>query len=151
VFVMHHLRLLRRISVAPAVWNGMSVAVKIIARDKITQQQRLSILNEVANLQTLMHPNCVRVMGATEQPALHVSLVTEWLHGGSLAEHLRLNPSATEQHRVALFNHVCSAGAARPHHSSPLLYVHFHVSVSSHFLHQLLTSILALPPPSATD
>ena len=147
MFVFQRLRLQRRISVAPAVWNGMSVAVKIIARDKITQQQRLSILNEVANLQTLMHPNCVRVMGATEQPALHVSLVTEWLHGGSLAEHLHRNTSATEQHRLDLFIHVCSAGAAPPHH---YITARFHVSVPSHYLHQLLTSTLALPPPSAT-
>jgi serine/threonine protein kinase len=89
----------------------MSVAVKVIARGEITPQQRSGIVNEVASLQTLMHPNLVRVLGVTEQPARHVSLVAEWLHGGTLADFLRRDPCANEQHRLDIFINVCSAGA----------------------------------------
>lgn len=88
----------------------MSVAVKIIARGEITQQMRSSIRSEVAEMMLLMHPNCVRVLGFTEQPTVHVSLVTEWLLGGNMAQFLRSTPSASEEHRLDLFVHVCSAG-----------------------------------------
>jgi serine/threonine protein kinase len=91
----------------------MSVAVKIIARGEITQQMRSSIKSEVAEMMLLMHPNCVRVLGFTEQPTMHVSLVTEWLLGGNMAQFLRSTPSASEEHRLDLFVHVCSAGARR--------------------------------------
>ena len=89
----------------------MAVAVKLIVRGEIEQQQRSRIANEVAEMLTVMHPNCIRVLGLTEQPAQHASLVTEWLHGGTLAELLRRNPSVNELHRLDLFINVCSAGA----------------------------------------
>lgn len=91
----------------------MSVAVKIIVRGEIAQQVRVSIEREVADMMSLMHPNCVRVLGLTVHPAQHVSLVTEWLHGGSLAHHLRQVPSASEERRLDMFIHVCSAGTVR--------------------------------------
>jgi serine/threonine protein kinase len=100
----------RRVSVVPASWNGMAVAVKLIVRGEIEQQQRSRIANEVAEMLTVMHPNCIRVLGLTEQPAQHVSLVTEWLHGGTLAQLLRRNPTVNELHRLDLFINVCSAG-----------------------------------------
>jgi serine/threonine protein kinase len=96
--------------VARATWNGASVAVKVIARGEISRQLRTSIESEVADVMSLTHPNCVRVLGLTAQPAHHVSLVTEWLHGGSLADFLRRTPSASEHYRLDLFIHVCSAG-----------------------------------------
>jgi len=104
----------KRISVARAVWNGMHVAVKIIVRGSTTQAQRASIVNEVAAVQAIMHPNCIRVFGFTEQPSQHVSLVTEWLQGGSLLDFLASSPPAPEQHRLDIFISVCSAGKSNP-------------------------------------
>ena len=105
---------IKRIAVAHAQWNGMHVAVKIIIRGSTTQAQRATIAGEVALVQSLMHPNCVRVFGLAEQPSQHVSLVTEWLEGGSLLEFLTRSPSAPEQHRLDIFINVCSAGAPPP-------------------------------------
>jgi serine/threonine protein kinase len=101
-----------RTTVACATWNGVSVAVKSIIQGEITPQLLKSIESEVADLMSSMHPNCIRVLGLTSQPAQHVSLVTEWLQGGSLALLLRQVPRASEERRLDMFIHVCSAGGS---------------------------------------
>jgi serine/threonine protein kinase len=61
-------------------------------------------------LQAIMHPNCLRVFGLTEQPGQHVSLVTERLEGGTLADMLFHGSLRSESHRLDVFTNVCSAG-----------------------------------------
>ncbi len=127
----------------------MSVAVKVLARGEITPQQRSDIVNEVAALQSLMHPNLIRVLGLTEQPARHLSIVTEWLHGGSLAEFLRRNPSANEHQRLDIFINVCSAGTAshfRPYDRGWVLVASFQPRNCPFTSHQ---SIAFTPTPAA--
>jgi serine/threonine protein kinase len=147
-----------RVSVVPASWNGMAVAVKLIVRGEIDQQQRSIIANEVAEMLTVMHPNCIRVLGLTEQPAQHASLVTEWLHGGTLAELLRRNPCVNEQHRLDLFINVCSAGrflvpceslsttATHPHTFPPAAHIHSETSGAIGIGHRLTPEHVYLTP-----
>ena len=125
----------------------MRVAVKTIVRGEVAPEIRELIVNEVADMLKVMHPNCIRTLGVTEHPGRHVSLVVEWLDGGALCDLLQRSPSASEQRRLDVFMNVCSAGLHLP--PSP---THFY----QHLLRNLspppqcITSPSQPPAPSAT-
>uniref|UniRef100_A0A2P2L5V9 non-specific serine/threonine protein kinase n=2 Tax=Rhizophora mucronata TaxID=61149 RepID=A0A2P2L5V9_RHIMU len=68
-------------------WHGSEVAVKILERDFYAEGFK-EFLSEVAIMKRLRHPNIVLFMGAVTQPP-HLSIVTEYLSGGSLHKLLR--------------------------------------------------------------
>jgi serine/threonine protein kinase len=115
----------------------MHVAVKTIVRGEVAPELRELIVDEVADMLKVMHPNCIRTLGVTEHPGRHVSLVVEWLDGGALCDLLQRSPSASEQRRLDVFMNVCSAGLHLP--SSP-----------THFKQYLLCDHPPPPPLSAS-
>ncbi|PRP78057.1 hypothetical protein PROFUN_14031 [Planoprotostelium fungivorum] len=74
-----------------AKWRDISVAVKQIKAEYITEEQLKAFLSEVAILQGLRsHPNVVLFMGVTFPPQ-PLSMITEFCGGGSLFDYLRKN------------------------------------------------------------
>jgi serine/threonine protein kinase len=93
----------------------MRVAVKPVLLGDYAPELRECILSEVTDIvMEVMHPNCIRTLGVTEHPGRHMSLVMEWLDGGTLSDLLQRSPSASEQQRLDMFMNVCSAGLHLP-------------------------------------
>ncbi|PRP87994.1 hypothetical protein PROFUN_04422 [Planoprotostelium fungivorum] len=75
-----------------ADWRELSVAIKQIRSESVTEGQVVDFLREVGIIQSLRaHPNVVTFVGITYPPS-PLSLVTEFCEGGSLYNYLRKEP-----------------------------------------------------------
>lgn len=72
------------------VYIGLDVAVKILRSEHLSATLEEEFRQEVAILRQVEHRNVVRFIGAcTKLP--HLSIVTEYMHGGSLYDYLHKN------------------------------------------------------------
>ncbi|XP_012066046.1 serine/threonine-protein kinase STY46 isoform X2 [Jatropha curcas] len=72
------------------VYLGQDVAIKILRSEHLNNTQEEEFAQEVAILRQVQHRNVVRFIGAcTKSPQL--SIVTEYMHGGSLYDYLHKN------------------------------------------------------------
>eukprot|EP00252_Welwitschia_mirabilis_P013493 TRINITY_DN2967_c0_g1_i2.p1 TRINITY_DN2967_c0_g1~~TRINITY_DN2967_c0_g1_i2.p1 ORF type:complete len:803 (+),score=144.44 TRINITY_DN2967_c0_g1_i2:233-2641(+) len=65
------------------VWKGTDVAIKILLEQDLTAENMEDFYNEISVLCRLRHPNVILFLGACTRPP-HLSLVTEYMHLGSL-------------------------------------------------------------------
>mmetsp|Transcript_25060 Transcript_25060/g.34924 ORF Transcript_25060/g.34924 Transcript_25060/m.34924 type:complete len:535 (-) Transcript_25060:366-1970(-) len=74
---------------------GQEVAIK-----KLKSYNRAEIMGEVRVMQTLRHPNIVEYLGVTLSPDNSISIVAEFLGGGTLADLLSAERKANQKLRM---------------------------------------------------
>jgi hypothetical protein len=76
--------------VVKGVWLSKEVAIKSFDRKRITNKRTIDgdFLREVEMLQKLRHPNIVLFMGVSITPECKGLIVTEFMKGGSLFDHI---------------------------------------------------------------
>ena len=83
-----------------ALWRGQHVAIKLVlARQMpngVPSQAAQQLVREISTLATLRHPNCVRILGIARAPPVSCGILLEFLAGGSVAQHLRLDARVGE-------------------------------------------------------
>ncbi|KAJ7559742.1 hypothetical protein O6H91_04G099000 [Diphasiastrum complanatum] len=65
------------------IWRGTEVAIKLMLEQDLTKENTEDFCNEIRLLSRLRHPNVILFLGACTKPP-HLSLVTEYMHMGSL-------------------------------------------------------------------
>ena len=83
-----------------ALWRGQHVAIKLVlARQMpngVPSQAAQQLVREISTLATLRHSNCVRILGIARAPPVSCGILLEFLAGGSVAQHLRLDARVGE-------------------------------------------------------
>ena len=67
--------------------TGERVAIKILSKRKMTEEDIVGMQNEIRILSTIDHPNIVKLIDTYEDKG-HYCLVMELMHGGELFESL---------------------------------------------------------------
>ena len=67
--------------------TGKRYAVKVISKDKMTEEDRLNMIFEIQIHQELDHPGVVRLLEVFEDPG-HWCLVMDLMQGGELFEQI---------------------------------------------------------------
>ncbi|XP_024380362.1 probable serine/threonine-protein kinase SIS8 isoform X2 [Physcomitrium patens] len=65
------------------IWRGTEVAIKVMLEQDLTDENMQDFCNEISLLSRLRHPNVILFLGACTKPP-HLSMVTEYMHTGSL-------------------------------------------------------------------
>ncbi|CAM8982855.1 unnamed protein product [Rhodiola kirilowii] len=71
-------------------WNGTEVAIKVFLEQDLNAENMKDFCNEISILSRLRHPNVILFLGACTKPP-HLSMVTEYMDGGSLYNLIHLS------------------------------------------------------------
>lgn len=83
-----------------SVWRGSEVAVKCVRISKATELT--NFLREIDALSHIRHPHVVPFLGAVLEPPQKCWLISEFMHGGTLARWLHGSPGASAPSRPLL-------------------------------------------------
>jgi calcium-dependent protein kinase len=89
------------------IQNRIERAVKIIAKNSISQSQQLLVIDEVDTLKALDHPNIIRVIEIIEDTA-KLNIVTELCTGGELFERIIQSELFTENTAASFMYQILS-------------------------------------------
>jgi len=81
------------------IWRGSDVAVKVIKEKPgpgctssiVNRMSEDSFIEEAKTMMTFIHPNLVRIFGICMKPGQPIKIVTEFVAGGALLDHLKNN------------------------------------------------------------
>ncbi|CAM6085958.1 unnamed protein product [Calypogeia fissa] len=71
---------------------GQDVAIKILKRDRLTENLQHEFMQEIFIMRKIRHKNVVQFIGACTKPP-HLSIVTEFMSGGSVYDFLHKHKS----------------------------------------------------------
>ncbi|XP_045104995.1 serine/threonine-protein kinase NIM1-like isoform X1 [Portunus trituberculatus] len=84
------------------------VAIKVIDKSKLDQKTQRMLAREIANMDTLAHPNIIRLFEVVESLS-RIHLVLEFAGGGELFNTITTEGRMTEAQAAAVFTQVLSA------------------------------------------
>lgn len=91
--------------------SNKKVAIKVYEKGKLREPQRKkSVRREIRILQTLSHPNVVRILDVVETNN-HLNIIMEYLEGISLSNFLKTHPNhrAPEKHARSIVKALAEA------------------------------------------
>ena len=95
--------------------TGLQRAIKIIAKNSITQSQTLNLVDEIETLKALDHPNIIHVIEIIEDTS-KLNIVTELCTGGELFERI-LNCQPFTENTAASYMYQILSGLIHIHSS----------------------------------
>ncbi|BFI43450.1 protein MpMAPKKK26 [Marchantia polymorpha subsp. ruderalis] len=91
------------------MWRGTEVAIKRLLEQDLTDENTADFCNEISLLSRLRHPNVILFMGACTTPP-HLSMVTEYMHMGSLYSLVHLTGQGKKlsyRRRLKMLRDIC--------------------------------------------
>eukprot|EP01101_Sappina_pedata_P008391 TRINITY_DN4638_c0_g1_i1.p1 TRINITY_DN4638_c0_g1~~TRINITY_DN4638_c0_g1_i1.p1 ORF type:complete len:638 (+),score=270.87 TRINITY_DN4638_c0_g1_i1:222-1916(+) len=101
-----------------AKWRGISVAVKQLKINNMTNDVLADFQKELGLLAKLRHPNVVLLMGASTKPP-NLTMVTEFLNGGSLFDAIHTRKQQFQYNTIIKIALQAAAGLNYLHLSHP--------------------------------